>query len=86
MSTPGRKKELTKVEALVGVKHLQNSDTNPVVTASEIGEWGDVSNDTALDRLKELADDGLVHKKRIGARALVFWLTDAGLESLEDDC
>lgn len=72
------------MEALVGVKRLQDPDTNPVVTASELGEWGDVSRDTALDRLKELAADELLSQKRIGARALVFWLTEDGEEFLED--
>jgi len=83
MGTPGKSKKLTQIQTLVGVDLLQDADTNPVVTPSEIADWADVSSDTARDRLKELAERGHEEKKRIGARSLVFWLTDAGRARLE---
>lgn len=81
--SPGRSKKLTQIQALVGVGLLQDAETNPVVAPSEIGDWADVSSDTARNRLKELAELGQLKKKRIGACSLVFWLTDAGRARLE---
>jgi predicted transcriptional regulator len=81
--TPGRDRELTTIEALIGVNMLIDADTNPVVTSKELGQWADISRDTALDRLNELAETGYVGKKRIGARTLVFWITPAGRDRID---
>lgn len=45
----------------------------PVVTANELGEALGVSRRTALRWLKQLRDSGLVERKEVGARAVVWW-------------
>lgn len=39
-----------------------------------------MSNQGVNGRLRELADEGLVHRKKVGARAVIYWLTDDGQE------
>jgi len=84
MSSPGRKKELSEIEALVGAKMLINGDTDPVISSSELADWAGVSTDTARSRLNDLHDKGHANKKQIGARALVFWITPEGYERLNE--
>lgn len=50
----------------------------PVVTAADIHDNIGLSKAGARERLKKLADEGLLGKKRPGGSALVFWLTDDG--------
>jgi Fic family protein len=52
---------------------FQNAD-EPVFTAVEIAEMADVSAPTANKRLKELEQSGQLHRKRVGSRAVVWWL------------
>lgn len=54
-------------------------------TASEISEEVGLNNSGANKRLNELADGGFVHKKKVGAKAAVYWLTDDGENILQGD-
>jgi len=53
---------------------------DPVVTAPEIAEAIDVSQQAAYDRLSNLESRGLVKSKQVGARARIWWLTTTGRE------
>lgn len=46
----------------------------PVFTAVEIAEHGGVSRPTAHKRLEELQEEGVVARKNVGSRAVVWWL------------
>lgn len=55
---------------------------DPIVTAKEVGERLDYSTDGARDRLERLEEKGLVNSRRVGSRAVVWWLTEAGRNRL----
>jgi|APHM01.1.fsa_nt_gi HTH domain. len=61
----------------------------PVLTAAEIADAVDMTRQTANRRLKQLREVGEVEKKRVGSRAVVWWLAkeaDAhSLESVDSD-
>lgn len=45
-------------------------------TASEVADILDVSRRTALRKLNQLHEDGQLNKKKVGARAVVWWRPD----------
>jgi len=55
---------------------------DPVVTAKEIGQQLNYSTDGARDRLEKLEEKGLVQSREVGARAMIWWLTDDGRNCL----
>jgi predicted transcriptional regulator len=71
---PGRKRETSDVEILKQI----SLHPEPVVTASEIAERVDMTNAGVNKRLKQLVNDGLVTRKQVGARAVIYWLSPAG--------
>lgn len=50
--------------------------SDPVATAGELAEALDVSSETARRHLSELHEQGLVDRKTVGARAVVWWALD----------
>lgn len=54
----------------------------PVVTAADVHEEMDMTQRGAQDRLKSLAEKGYLNSKKVGASALVFWLSDKGRNTL----
>lgn len=50
--------------------------SDPVATAGELAEVLDVSSETARRHLSELHEQGLVDRKTVGARAVVWWALD----------
>jgi response regulator of citrate/malate metabolism len=44
----------------------------PVVTASEVAEELECARPTAYTKLEQLVEQGEVHKKKVGARAVVY--------------
>ena len=54
---------------------FENADL-PVLTASEIADELDCSRPSAYNKLEELVDHGELHKKKVGARAVVYILMD----------
>ena len=46
---------------------------DPVLTVGEVAESIDTSPDTARRRLQSLHESGDVHRKEVGARAVVWW-------------
>lgn len=47
-----------------------------VLTASEVAEELGCSRPTAYNKLEELVDQGEIHKKKVGARAVVYILME----------
>ena len=48
----------------------------PVLTATEVAEKLDCSRPSAYNKLEKLVDNGEIHKKKVGARAVVYILMD----------
>jgi Mn-dependent DtxR family transcriptional regulator len=57
------------------LKVMRESD-QPFLTAGEIVQEVDVTRKTVHDRLEELHENGVVNKKKVGARAVVWWLPE----------
>jgi len=55
---------------------------DPIVTATEIADALDYSRQAVAYRFKNFVADGLMHRREVGARATVYWLTDAGEKQL----
>lgn len=53
---------------------LQDAET-PVVTAKEVGEALGCSSEAARQKLLALLDQGMVARRKVGASAVVWWLT-----------
>jgi len=72
-STPqGRGKTMTDEQILVFIrKHPDRA-----VTAPEVAESMGVTSAGALQRLNKLESNGDVVKKKVGARAVVWWLPE----------
>jgi predicted transcriptional regulator len=62
---------------------VQNTD--PGFTAREIAEEFDKTRQWADNRLKTMADDGLLESKNPGGRARFYWPSRDGLQLLEDE-
>jgi len=80
MSDPGRNKEVSDEEIARAIA----LHPDPVVTASEVAESVDMSKQGVNKRLRELADEGYVVRKEVGARAVIYWLDDKGRELAAD--
>jgi len=61
---------------------LLNPD--PIVTATELSESVDVTQQATHKKLVDLEDRGLVSSKKVGANARVWWLTPTGKEAYSD--
>jgi predicted nucleotidyltransferase len=59
---------------------LRERDT-PVVTATEIANEIDMTRQAVTRRLKRMHDEGLVGRKEVGARAVVWWLTETATDT-----
>ena len=65
----GQYTEQVTLESVMSV--FENTDL-PVLTASEIADELDCSRPSAYNKLEELVDRGELHKKKVGARAVVY--------------
>jgi predicted transcriptional regulator len=74
MSGPGRKREVSDEEILRAIR----LHADPVVTAREVADIVDMSSQGVNKRLRELVDQELIVRKEVGARAVIYWLSDAG--------
>ncbi len=68
----GRFVEETPLEDVIGI--LRESDS-PIVTATEVGETLGCSAETARQKLLALQDRDVVARRKVGAGAVVWWLT-----------
>lgn len=64
---------------------MRESD-DPIVTASEIADALDCTPEAATKKLKILEQQGRVARRKVGARAVVWWRTETNTEPpLRDD-
>jgi len=61
-----------------------HDSADPVLTAAEIADNVGMSRQAIQRRLKQLRDDGRLNKKKVGGRAIVWWLPDVGDEFSQD--
>jgi len=57
----------------------------PFVTASDIAETLDCSTEAARQKLATLNGQGRVDRRKVGARAVVWWLTESNRSDTEID-
>jgi predicted ArsR family transcriptional regulator len=55
----------------------------PVVTAAELADGLPIGRRALRDRLSALRERGVVDRKTVGARAVVWWLTGEGTEDAD---
>jgi predicted ArsR family transcriptional regulator len=68
--TPGQSKQITDEQILQEIK----THPDKAVTAPELADELDLSSTGILNRLDDLNDEGMVRKKKVGGRAVVWWL------------
>jgi DNA-binding MarR family transcriptional regulator len=81
MTRPGRKPETSDEEILRAIA----LHPDRVVTASEIADCVGMTSAGVNKRLPELVDDGVIVRKKVGANAVIYWLSPAGREQIADD-
>jgi DNA-binding MarR family transcriptional regulator len=52
----------------------------PVATASDLADRLDMSRGGINKRLDSLVEEGYLHQREVGARAIVYWPTEEGEE------
>lgn len=72
MGTPGPEPEVTAEDVIAAFR--EREDPAEPLTAPELAERLDCSRRTALKRLHELADRGVVVGKKVGGRSRVWWI------------
>lgn len=68
----GKYTEKTTLDDVIAVL----AERDEPVTGKEVGEELGVTNRSALDKLNDLNGRGMVERKKVGAGAVVWWLTD----------
>ena len=77
----GRDQKATDREVLAAV----NSHPDPVVVAKDlVPHLAYKSTDGVRNRLNKLSEDGLLHKRMVGARSAIYWLSDDGRALLRE--
>ena len=68
------------------VKYLRALIENPdrVYTAVEVAELADVTQQAAHTHLGKMHERGLVGRKEVGSRAVVWWETSDGVKAYKD--
>lgn len=61
----------------------QNPD--PVVTAVEVADRIEVSQQAAHRKLEDMLERNLVRKKKVGSRAVIWWLTESGKDVYREE-
>lgn len=74
----GRPKKVTDEDVLRQIKLCRG----PIATNSELQEALDMSSTGVNQRLNDLVDRELVNKQRVGANAIVYWVSDDGEDYL----
>lgn len=75
MGKPGPDPEITQESVLTVFSELEDSCTP--LTAQEVADKLDCSRRTALRRLNELEEEGVIKTKKVGARGRVWWQPDS---------
>lgn len=59
------------------LKHVALSP-DPIVTAGEIADLVDMTQQAVNKRLKQLVDEGYLNSRKVGSAAKVYWITESG--------
>lgn len=51
---------------------------DPIVTAGEIADKVDMTQQAVNKRLRNLSDEGLLNSRKVGSAAKVYWITEDG--------
>jgi len=62
------------------VRKIFRNNSEPIITAKDVANRFNVSNQYANRKLREFVRDGLLEQRRVGASAKVYWL------SSDSDC
>lgn len=81
MGKMGRNKEVSDKQILQAIA----LHPDPIVTSSEVAESVDMTKQGVNKRLNKLAEDEYVVRKSVGARAVVYWLSEDGKERAAGD-
>lgn len=74
----GRKPRVTDEELMETLREMTATNRNPVVTTQEVTEALPLAHDSVYDRLNRFYDEGRVHKKKVGAKGIVWWPAKEG--------
>lgn len=74
----GRPEDVSDYEILEAVKLVAGP-----ATSSEISKRIAIGKDGTNKRLRDLVAQGLLHDKKVGANAKVYWLTDDGKDVVD---
>ena len=77
---PGRKPTVSDEDILKEIALAPD----PIVTAVEIAEDIEMTQQGAHSRLESLEEQSFVRSKKVGSRARVWWLTDLGRQQLAE--
>jgi len=55
---------------------------DPIVTAGEIAEKVDMTQQAVNKRLRQLVEEGALNSRKVGSAAKVYWITEAGREEI----
>lgn len=69
----GRIPRVSDKEFLETLEELTATNRNPVATTQEIADALPLARDSVYDRLVTFYDRDEVHKKKVGARGVVWW-------------
>jgi hypothetical protein len=70
-------------EAEKEVVSLCRDSERPFITTRDVAERFEITQQAAYERLSRLSDRGIVHRSKVGSRAVVWWLNDAYAPSSE---
>lgn len=76
----GRPPTVTDAEILRAVQ-----TTFGPATAKEVSEQISINKSGTNKRLQELAESGKVHRKKVGANAVVYWISEQGHRELQSE-
>jgi Fic family protein len=60
------------------VQNLLRNKPYPVITAGDVAEEFDVSNQYANRKLKQLVQEGYLERRKVGGAAAVYWSDESG--------
>lgn len=70
MAGPGRQPTVSDEDIL----DVFRQSEDPVLSTAEVADAIDMGERGTLSRLKQLVDDGSIKRKKVGAKATVWWL------------
>lgn len=72
MAGPGRQPTISDEDIL----DVFRQSEDPVLSTAEVANTIEMGERGTLSRLKQLTDEGSIKRKKVGAKATVWWLND----------